>query len=145
MRAIERINIRVGKEMQMSDSELARGDLSDCRVLVIEDESLVAMLIQDTLADIGCEVVGVASRFDDAFAKAESLSFDVAILDVNLNGRQTFPIAEALAERRRAFVFSTGYGAASVPASFQNMPILQKPFQQRDLEQALRAALIQVL
>jgi CheY-like chemotaxis protein len=110
-------------------------------VLVIEDESMVTMLIQDTLADIGCEVIGLASRFDDAIEKARSLLFDVAILDVNLNGRQTFPIAEVLSERGLAFVFSTGYGAMNLPQSLQKAPILQKPFQQRDLEQALQAAL----
>lgn len=99
------------------------------------------MLLQDILDDIGCEVVGTASRFDEADEKAKSLTFDVAILDVNLNGRQTFPIAEALAERRRPFVFATGYGAASLPEPLQNTPILQKPFQRRDLELALRAAM----
>jgi CheY-like chemotaxis protein len=116
-------------------------ELSGRRVLVIEDEWIVTLLIQETLADIGCEVVGTASRFDDAAEKARSLSFEVAILDVNLNGRQTIPIAEALAERGVAFVFATGYGAANLPESLRTAPILQKPFHQRDLERALRAAL----
>lgn len=116
-------------------------NLAGRRVLVIEDESMVSMLLQDTLADMGCEVIGVASRFNDAIEKAKSLSFDVAILDVNLNGAHTFPIAEMLAERGRAFVFATGYGAASLPASLHRAPVLQKPFHQRDLERALRAAL----
>jgi CheY-like chemotaxis protein len=117
------------------------GNLAGRRVLVIEDESMVTMLLQDTLADIGCEVVGLASRFKDAMEKATSLSFDVAILDVNLNGHQTFPIAEALARRGSAFVFASGYGVASLPASLRLTPILQKPFQQPELERALREAL----
>lgn len=115
--------------------------LAGRRVLVIEDESMVSMLLQDTLADIGCEVIGIASRFADAIEKAKSLSFDVAILDVNLNGEQTIPIAEMLAERGLAFVFATGYGAASLPASLRSVPVVQKPFHQRDLERVLRAAL----
>lgn len=116
-------------------------DLAGCRVLVIEDEAMISMLLEDTLVDIGCEVAGVASRFDEAAEKAAALAFDVAILDVNLNGRQTFPIAEALGKRGIAFLFATGYGTASLPASFQDAPAIQKPFQQHDLERALREAL----
>lgn len=115
--------------------------LAGRRVLVIEDEAMVSMFIEDTLADIGCEVAGVASRFDEAVDKVAALAFDVAILDVNLNGRQTFPIAEALGRRGIAFLFATGYGTASLPPSFQNAPVIQKPFQQRDLERVLREAL----
>ena len=111
------------------------------RVLVIEDESMVAMLLEDTLAEIGCEVIGIASRFDDAVAKAKSLAFDIAILDVNLNGRKAFSIADLLAERGVAFVVATGYSVISLPASLQRAPVLQKPFRRRDLERALRAAL----
>jgi CheY-like chemotaxis protein len=102
---------------------------------------MVTMFIQDTLADIGCEVAGVASRLNEALEKARTLAFDVAILDVNLDGEQTFPIAEALLARGMPFVFATGYSATSLPATLQRAPILQKPFRQSDLEQALRAAL----
>lgn len=115
--------------------------LAGQRILVVEDESLVTMLLQDTLAGIGCEIVGLASRFEDAIAKAESLSFDVAILDVNLDGRQTIPIARALSDRGVAFIWATGYGGDSLPDELRKVPVLQKPFQQRDLERALKAAL----
>jgi CheY-like chemotaxis protein len=115
--------------------------LNGRRVLVIEDESMVTMFIQDTLADIGCEVAGVASRLNEALEKARTLAFDVAILDVNLDGEQTFPIAEALLARGMPFVLATGYSATSLPAALQRAPILQKPFRQSDLEQALRTAL----
>ena len=115
--------------------------LAGRRVLVVEDESMVTMLLEDTLADIGCEVVGSASRIDDALAKARSLAFDVAILDVNLNGHQTFAVAEILAQRGLPFVFATGYGATSFPMEMQQAPVLQKPFQQRDLEHVLHSAL----
>ena len=116
--------------------------LAGRRVLVIEDESLVAMLIEDVLLDMDCEVAGLASRLHDAMEKAKSLAFDVAILDVNLNGKETFPIAEVLLERGIPFVFATGYGTAVLPGPLQNVPVLHKPFQQRDLETALRTALI---
>ena len=115
--------------------------LAGRRVVVIEDESLLVMLLEDFLESIGCVVAGVASRFQAALEMAQALSFDVAILDVNLNGRQSFPIAEALVGRSLPFVFATGYGAATLPPSLQGAPVLQKPFQQRQLEQALRQAL----
>jgi CheY-like chemotaxis protein len=111
-------------------------------VLVVEDESLVAMQIQDTLEDIGCIVVGLAPRLEDALRKARSLVFDVAVLDVNLNGSQSFPITDVLAERGLPFVFATGYSASSLPEILRSKaPVVQKPFRQHDLEQALRTAL----
>lgn len=120
---------------------VANTDLSGRRVLVVEDESRIAMLIRDTLEDMGCEVVATAARFDDAWEKATSLPFDVALLDVNLNGQASYPIALALVERGRAFVFATGYGTSNLPESLHDAPVLQKPFMRRDLERALRQAL----
>lgn len=111
------------------------------RVLIIEDESMVAMLIEDMLADLGCTIAGVASRLDEAMGKVSSLAFDAAILDVNLNGSLTHPVAEALVERGTPFILATGYGASGVPETLRRVPVLTKPFYQRDLEQALAAAL----
>ena len=116
-------------------------ELAGRRVLVIEDESFVLMLLEDTLAEIGCEVAGTASRVGEALDKLNSLLFDVAILDVNLNGSQTLEVAARLAQAGVPFVFATGYGAASLLSHFEGVPILQKPFQQCDLEGALRLAL----
>ena len=118
-----------------------KNGLAGRRVFIVEDESMISMLLQDNLADIGCEVAGTAFRYPDALAKSKSLSFEIAILDVNLNGQFTFPIADILTERGLPFVFSTGYGGTRIPAPFQKAPVLQKPFQQQDLERALRAAL----
>lgn len=67
--------------------------------------------------------------------------FDAVILDVNLNGAETYPVAEALTERSIPFVFSTGYGAGGIPQGFRNVPVLGKPFERGDLERALRVAL----
>ena len=116
-------------------------NLARLRGLIIEDESMVAMLLEDTLIEIGCEVIGIASRFDDAIAKANSMAFDIAILDINLDGRKTFSIADSFAERGVAFVVATGYDATSLPGWLQRAPILHKPFRQRDLERALWTAL----
>jgi CheY-like chemotaxis protein len=116
-------------------------DLRSRRVLIVEDEFMVMMLMQDFLGDIGCEVVDVASRLEEAHDKARTLAFDVAVLDVNLNGQQTFALAQAILALGRPVVFSTGYGAGTLPPDLRHVPILQKPFHQEDLERALRAAL----
>lgn len=115
--------------------------IKGCRVFVVEDESIITMMLQDMFEELGCEVAGLSSRFADALDKAATLAFDVAVLDVNLNGQRTFPIAEALAKRNMPFIFATGYGAAAVPEAFRAAPVLQKPFRLADLEQAVRRAL----
>jgi DNA-binding response OmpR family regulator len=119
----------------------AIAELRGRRILIIEDESMVTMLLQDFLDEIGCEVVGVASRIKEARAKVDSVGFDAAILDVNLNGQQTFAIGRELLARGRVIVFATGYGAGTLPPELRHVPVLQKPFQQEDLERALRIAL----
>jgi CheY-like chemotaxis protein len=116
-------------------------DLAGRRVLLVEDESLIVMLFEDTLTEMGCEIAGVASRFDDAIRKASALNFDVAILDVNLNNLRTFPIAEIIKSRNIPFVFATGYGATSIPEGLSGVPVLQKPFTAPELERGLRTAL----
>jgi CheY-like chemotaxis protein len=111
------------------------------RVFIVEDESLISMLLVDMLADIGATVAGVASRLDEAIEKASSLTFDVAILDVNLNGCRTYPVAEAISRRGVPFIFGTGYEPGSFPKDFRSAPIMRKPFQLSDLERALGEAL----
>ena len=115
--------------------------LENLRVLVVEDEPLVAMLIEDVLAEFGCSVAATASRMDDALAKASSLDFDLAILDVNLNGTKTFPVAESLAGRRIPFVFSTGYGEGGLPDEWRGNPTIQKPFTENAVRDALMKAM----
>ncbi|TWI50929.1 response regulator receiver domain-containing protein [Pseudomonas duriflava] len=107
------------------------------RVLLIEDETLIAMLLEDILDELGYEVAGVAAEFDDGMRLAETGTFDLAILDVNVGGREIFPIAEKLAERNIPFMFSTGYGVVGLPMEWQSRPVLAKPFRPDDLEQAL--------
>lgn len=115
--------------------------LSGWRVLVVEDEMMVSMLLEDMLADFGCTLVGPATRMEPALRLVENAEFDVAILDVNLNGDETYPIADALAARAIPFVFSSGYGAGRLHEEYRSIPSLQKPFQQHQLERTLAAAL----
>lgn len=116
-------------------------DLVGQRVLIVEDDPLVVMLFEDTLIDIGCEIAGCATRLEVGIDKARSLPLDTAIIDLNLNGQRSFPIAEALIERGIPMVFVTGYGMKSLPAPFDRAPVLTKPFRKIDLQQALLLAL----
>ena len=108
------------------------------RILIVEDEMLVAMNIEDMLLDLGHEVAGLASRLEPALALAAEGQFDIAMLDVNLAGQQSFPVAAILASRGIPFLFATGYGAKGVAEEYRSYPVLQKPFSAHDLEQALR-------
>ncbi len=107
------------------------------RILIVEDEVLVSILIEDALADLGIEVAGVAGTLEEALAHAETGDFDCAILDVHIQGKEVFPVAEALAARGVPFVFATGYGQDGVPEKYRERPVLQKPFMGPELERAL--------
>jgi CheY-like chemotaxis protein len=113
------------------------------RVLVVEDEALVAMLLEDMLTDAGYTVSATVSAIPQAleFVVDAATDFDVAILDVNLRGKPIFPVAEALAEAGKPFVFATGYGAGSLPEAWRDRPTLQKPFGAGDVERVLASAL----
>lgn len=116
--------------------------LSGKRILVVEDESLVAMLIETILEDLGCTPVGPAASVDEglAFANGDA-TIDAALLDVNVSGQQVFPVAEALEARGVPFIFSTGYGEAGLPDGWRGRPTLQKPFTEEAVQNAIKAAL----
>jgi DNA-binding response OmpR family regulator len=107
------------------------------RVIIIEDEMMIAMLLEDMLADLGHVVVGIATRVDAAIGLARTADADLAILDVNLNGEASFPVAQALADRGLPFFFATGYGAMGLEDPFQDVPTLKKPFELKDLSHTL--------
>jgi CheY-like chemotaxis protein len=107
------------------------------RVLIVEDEVLVSILIEDALTDLGIEVAGVAGTLEEALAHAEVGDFDCAILDVHVKGKDVFPVAEMLEARGVPFVFATGYGQGGVPEKYRERPVLQKPFMAPELERAL--------
>ena len=118
--------------------------LAGLRVLVVEDEALVAMMLEDMLGDLGCEVTATASRVAQAveIARDPAQAFDVAILDGNVAGEAITPVAHALIERATPtpIVFSTGYGESGVPEGFRGRPVLQKPFGMADVEARLSEA-----
>jgi CheY-like chemotaxis protein len=107
------------------------------RVLVVEDEMLVAMNIEDMLLDLGHEVAGLASRLEPALSLAAEGEFDIAMLDVNLAGQPSFPVADVLIRRGIPFLFATGYGAKGIAEPYRDRLVLQKPFRARDLGEAL--------
>lgn len=109
------------------------------RILLVEDEMLVAMNMEDMLLDLGHELAGLASRLEPALALAREAAVDAAILDVNLAGERSFPVAEALARRGIPFLFATGYGVQGIEPPWRDRPVLQKPFRQSQLAAALEA------
>lgn len=115
--------------------------LNGVRVLVVEDEAAISMLLEDMLLDFGCTVVGPAARLSTALEMASRETFDVAILDVNVAGEPIYPVAEAIVARDRPLVFSTGYGGAGIREPFRDRPVVQKPFSQADLKRTLIGAM----
>jgi two-component SAPR family response regulator len=105
------------------------------RVLIVEDEIVVALFLEDVLAEHGYEVAGVVSHLDDAMTR--ETDYDIALLDVHINGRNVFDFADQLAQRGIPFVFATGYGERGIPERHRGSPVLQKPFQPHDLKRAL--------
>lgn len=120
------------------NAALAKSDSP--RVLVVEDEAMVAMMLEDMLVDLGCEIVGPAASLQAGLQLARTAAFDAAVLDVNLAGDKAFPIADVLAERGIPFVYATGYGRAGLRSEDAARLVVQKPYSLQDLERNLQAA-----
>lgn len=116
-------------------------ELSGLRVLVVEDEGFVALMIEDMLEELGCEVAASVAQLASAREIAATAEIDLAILDVNLDGQPVFPVAEILRERQIPLVFSTGYGISGLPPEFSGHPVLGKPFSIGDLQRTMTLAL----
>ncbi len=114
---------------------------SEARILVVEDEYLIRMMLEDMLADLGYATAAAVGTIAEASALAETGEFDLAILDVNLDGETSYPIADILAKRGLPFVFVTGYGERSLAEPYRDRPALQKPFQAEQLKATLAALL----
>jgi DNA-binding response OmpR family regulator len=112
--------------------------LASGRILIVEDETMIAMMIEDFLKELGWNMVDWAGTIERAVAIARDTDIDVALLDVNLRGQDTFGVADILSERRVPFVFATGYGADGVAERFRGVPTLTKPFRRDELDRALR-------
>lgn len=124
------------KGTRVTDS-LTDGELKGLRILVVEDEAAISLLLEDMLMDFGCEVIGPAARLAAALEAVERETLDLAILDVNVAGEPIYPVVEALERLHIPFVFSTGYGSAGIKDAYRDRPVLQKPFAQNDLKQKL--------
>jgi DNA-binding response OmpR family regulator len=111
--------------------------LAGRRVLVVEDELMVAMLVETVLEDEDCAVVGPYGDLDEALAAATREKLDLAVLDINLAGRMVFPVAEILVQRNVPFLLLSGYGDKALPNDRQHWPICGKPFRLDELVSAL--------
>lgn len=112
------------------------------RILLVEDEALVAMLLETILEDMGCVPVGPAATVEEGLAMAaDAAPLDAALLDVNVAGQLVFPVAEVLKARGVPIVFSTGYGEGGLSDAWRGHPTIQKPF----TEAAIRNALMQAM
>ena len=109
------------------------------RVLIVEDELMIRMLLEGMLTDLGHSVAAEAGDLDEAISLAKQAEFDLAVLDVNLNGTPVTPVVEILVERGVPFIFASGYGQRGLPEAYRTAPILQKPFQADALEKAIQA------
>jgi CheY-like chemotaxis protein len=114
---------------------------SSPRLLVVEDEYLIRMLLEDMLGDLGYGVAAAVGTLSEARQLAASGEFNAAILDVNLDGQEIYPVADILADRGLPFVFVTGYGERSLPEPYRGRPALQKPFQAEQLKTTLAGLL----
>ncbi|MDE2184259.1 MAG: response regulator [Alphaproteobacteria bacterium] len=115
--------------------------LQGLRVLIVEDEWLIAAHLKDLLTDMGCQIAGHASHQRQALDVASKAEFDIALLDINLAGSDVFPVAKAITERRLPFAFVTGYGAGHNMGPYGDRPVLQKPITALGLGNVLKKAL----
>ena len=111
--------------------------LTGRRILIVEDEMLVSMVIEEALKDLGCDVVGPVATRDQALALAKAEALHGALLDVNLGGEPVYPVADALSQRGIPFAFVTGYGQSGIADRYAAIPTLVKPFQLSTVERIL--------
>ena len=114
--------------------------LDGCRVLIVEDEALVSMLLEDILDDLGCKVAGTAASVAKAMEIIQANELDCAVVDMNLGGENSRPVAEALAAKGVPFIIVSGYGEGGVRQDYPSAVVVGKPFQSEDLRRALLQA-----
>ena len=120
----------------MSDEPKAEG----LRILLIEDEVVIAMTAEDMLEEIGCTVSAQAATFNEAMACASTGNFDLALLDINLNGVMSLPVAQKLRDNGKPFIFTTGYGNVGLESDFSDIVVVTKPYTIRTLSNAIKSA-----
>jgi len=118
------------------NDELTKAKGHNMRVFLVEDDGLIRLVASEMLEDLGHQVVEARS-LQEALTLAETTEFDVAILDINLNGHRVDPVAEIVKAREIPFLFASGYGEVNLPQDFTDRPVLQKPFLLRNLSDKL--------
>jgi CheY-like chemotaxis protein len=111
------------------------------RVLLVEDEALIALLLEDMLLSFECELAGASANLDEALSAAQTGDFDLALVDLSLAGKLTYPVADILKARRIPFVFVTGHGAAGLEPAYADALVLEKPFHRAELRAIIARAL----
>ena len=106
-------------------------------VFLVEDEAMIRMMVADMLEELGYRIAAETGEINEAIRLAETTEFDIAILDVNVNGKVISPVAALIKARNRPFIFATGYGTQGVPEDFRDRPALQKPFQIETLAEVI--------
>ena len=107
------------------------------RVLIVEDEGLISMLLEELMERMGYEVAAVSSTLEEALELARTVVIDFAMLDINLNGKVSFPVAAVLRGRGIPFIFATGYGDAALASDFADVLVVEKPFSRDALRKTL--------
>lgn len=110
------------------------------RVLIVEDEPIIAIALEDMVGDLGHHVAASVASLDEGLRAAAAGGFDIALLDLNLGGERSTPIAEWLQVHGVPFVFATGYGSSDLTAAFPDVPLIAKPYAPRTLADALARA-----
>lgn len=112
------------------------------RVLIVEDDSIIAMTAEDMLDEIGCKTAAIATNVRDALARADDTEFDIALLDLNLHDEDSLPVARRLRENGKPFVFATGYDGLPTGSGFSDAPVISKPYRIDQLAEMIAKALL---
>ena len=123
------------------DSTMTSTGLTGRSVFLVEDEVMIRMMVADMLEELGFTIAAEAGEINEAIRLAKSAEFDLAILDVNVNGKVISPVAELIQARNRPFIFATGYGSSGLPEEYRDRPALQKPFQLETLARLIDSTL----
>jgi CheY-like chemotaxis protein len=114
---------------------------SGTRVLIVEDDSIIAMTAEDMLDEVGCETAAIAGTVAEALARANDTEFDIALLDLNLKDENSLPVAHRLRESGKRFIFATGYDGLPADSGFADAPVISKPYRIEQLAKIIAETL----